>query len=219
MNLRDRLQAELTPVLMVPPSGALPEEPRADAHRYLVACDGIYLEVNRPWLRAVARVARAEVPLPFGAVAPQLDVVCGPVPRELFDEFCALAQVALPAETSALIVWSASTRQFRLLPTAVHATAEAVQYCIPPLQRDEYLVVDIHSHARSKAFFSVTDDLDDRHDVKLSIVIGSVDRLQISVCARMCLMGTFTEIPRVFANQHSPVDTVEGIDFQKVEPC
>ncbi|MEO8383640.1 MAG: PRTRC system protein A [Betaproteobacteria bacterium] len=219
MNLRDRLQAELTPVLMVPPSGTLPEEPRADAHRYLVACDGIYLDVTRPWLKAVTRVAAAAVPLPFGAVAPLLYLACGPVPRELFDQFCALAKAALPAETSALIVWSASTRQFRLLPTAVHATAAAVQYRIPPLQRDEYRVIDIHSHARTEAFFSATDDQDDCHDVKLSVVIGNVDRTQISICARVCVMGVFTEIPRVFAMESLPVDADDGINLQKEGLC
>lgn len=57
--------------------------------------------------------------------------------------------------------------------------------------------MDCHSHGRHPAYFSSTDNQDDRHDVKMALVIGNCDRSNPSVAARLCAKGLFEETKRV----------------------
>lgn len=202
MNARDQLQAALTPIVMVPPSGLLSADDRPDAHRYLTGSDGLYVEINRPWLHAIQRIASSAVPLPFGSISETIKLKCGPVPRELFAEFREVAENAFPKETAGIIVWSADTGRFRLIITATESSASTVEYEIPRLPRDEYRVIDIHSHGRFAAGFSQVDDLDDRYDVKLAVVLGRLDQPRLDVRARMCLMGIYIGMDKILPEDY-----------------
>ena len=67
LDPRDRLLQRHAPAIMVPRHGvlALPHKP---GHRFLVASDGMWLEVLRPWLHARVHLGHSEMPLPFGDV-------------------------------------------------------------------------------------------------------------------------------------------------------
>jgi PRTRC genetic system protein A len=60
----------------------------------------------------------------------------------------------------------------------------------------EHLAVDIHSHGCMGAFFSATDDDDDRGELKLSIVIGNLDADEASMRMRLCALGQFLMFDR-----------------------
>ena len=59
---------------------------------------------------------------------------------------------------------------------------------------DEHLVFDCHSHGRYSAFFSKTDNLDDKSEVKIAYVVGNCDQPQQTRQYRLCLRGIFNPI-------------------------
>jgi len=200
----DRFQLEQTPVVPMPRHQPLEPDARGDGHRYLVAGNGVYVEVMRAWVHAIVCIGATEVTLPFGNVWQVIDLRCGPLPRKLLEAFRQLAIAALPNETAALILWSKTTGEFRLLPTAVNATPGRVDYFIPALGDDEFRVVDIHSHGKLPAYFSKTDNADDRHDVKIAVCMGNVDTEAPSIAARACILGKYLDLSEMIAGVTSP---------------
>jgi PRTRC genetic system protein A len=192
MNPLDLALQGSFPSVMVPT-----REPVAPMHqlgeRLLIAADGVFLEISRPWLRLVRRLSSFDwrTPVPYGNANETTDLRCGPVPAELVAQFAAMARAALPNEAGAWIVWDASTGQFRLvaLPSLSHGPGH-LHYERPELHDGEWLVVDCHSHGQGRAYFSSTDDRDDQHDVKFALVLGNCDRTP-SVALRLCAKGCF----------------------------
>jgi PRTRC genetic system protein A len=165
----------------------------APGERLLIASNGAFLEINRPWIRLVRLLGSYawQTPVPYGKAVNETVVRCGPVPADLVAEFARMARVALPNEVGAWITWNASTGAFRLLPlSSLSHGPSHLRYERPKLDADEWLVVDCHSHGRGKAFFSSTDDRDDQHDVKLALVLGHCHQTP-SVALRLCVKGQF----------------------------
>jgi PRTRC genetic system protein A len=110
--------------------------------------------------------------------------------------FLAEASAALPNEHAAWLVWDG--RRAALTYQSLVAIAcgpGAIQYHRPRLFDHESLAVDIHSHGMLPAFFSDTDDKDDRGAYKLAIVVGSFGGAELSVAMRLCLGGWFIDLP------------------------
>lgn len=192
MNPVDTVLQGSFPSVMVPTRESV--APIAGAgERLLIASNGVFLEVDRPWIRLVRRLGAFDwrTPVPYGKAGDLTDLRCGAIPAALVVEFARLARAALPNEVGAWIVWDAVTRQFRLerLASLSHGPAH-LHYGRPQLREGEWLVVDCHSHGHGKAYFSSTDDRDDAHDVKLALVLGSCDRTP-SVALRLCMKGRF----------------------------
>jgi PRTRC genetic system protein A len=166
--------------------------------RLLIASDGVYLEVLRPWVRVVRRIAQyaVSIAVPYGKVEETTALLCGQIPAALVAEFHAMARAALPNEVGAWIVWNSVTNEFRIvaLPSLSHGPGHLV-YERPRLADGEWLVVDCHSHGTSPAFFSRTDNQDDKHDVKFALVLGHCDRTP-SVALRLCAKGIFEKFER-----------------------
>lgn len=195
MNPFDTVLQQSFPAVMVPTREELPPMTRP-GERLLMAADGVYLEILRPWIRAVRRIARLEVDtaIPYGVVEEATDLRCGPVDPELIARFYRMARGSAPDETGAWIVWDAITRMFRLvpLPSLSHGPGHLI-YERPLLHDNDCVVVDCHSHGLGQAFFSRTDNLDDRHDVKFAFVLGNCDR-DPSSALRLCLKGKFERL-------------------------
>src|SRR5512143_2580712 len=87
------------PTITVPRYGAF-EPLTAPGQRLLVAANGLFLEVRREWLHAIAECGciDADVQLPYGSVQPQLDLPRGALPSELIDAFVEVARARLPNE-------------------------------------------------------------------------------------------------------------------------
>ncbi|MEQ0776553.1 PRTRC system protein A [Paraburkholderia tropica] len=161
--------------------------------RLLIASNGVFLEISRPWVRLVRRLSSFDwrTPVPYGAAAEHTDLKCGPVPAGLVAQFAQMASAALPNEAGAWIVWNAESGDFRLVPLSSLSHGPGyLHYERPELQAGECLVVDCHSHGHSRAYFSSTDDRDDQHDVKFALVLGNCDRTP-SVALRLCIKGRF----------------------------
>jgi hypothetical protein len=61
---------------------------------------------------------------------------------------------------------------------------------MPSLQEDESIAIDLHTHGRSPAFWSTTDNRDDR-GVKVAGVFGHLHQVRPSAAFRLALNGYY----------------------------
>ncbi|MFP4897038.1 PRTRC system protein A [Paraburkholderia sp. EG304] len=213
MNIPDLMLQRSFPTVMVPRNEAVTEMLTA-GERLLVAENGVFLEVRRPWLSLVRQVAEFNVrmAIPYGRVTSSTRLLCETIPADLVGAFAEMARKAHPMETGAWIVWSPSTQAFRLAPVGIVThTGGSLKYQPPALAGDEVLVMDCHSHGRHPAYFSSTDNDDDRHDVKMALVIGNCDRSTPSIAVRLCAKGIFEETERAPASWYQAVRVREAV--------
>ncbi|HZF19465.1 MAG TPA: PRTRC system protein A [Burkholderiales bacterium] len=194
LDPRDRALQAHTPAIIVPRFSELaPLE--HNGHRYLIAEDGVYLELRRPWMRIVWPVAPAEAPLPFGQapeIGARLDFDWKQL-TALLDPFERDAHLAMPNEFAAWITWKPNgsgghTLDYRPL-LASEATPGGLDLIRPALAEGEHLVADLHSHGAMEAFFSAIDDEDDAGEVKYAAVLGGLGTDAPRWKMRLCLPG------------------------------
>lgn len=195
LDPRDQILQAHVPAVMVPRYGELPPI-EVNGHRFLVANDGVYIEVRRPWLHVVWPLDPAlDTPLPYGTVS-NMGITLGfdaEHLRQLTAEFIAgQARENLPNECGAWILWSPQQNRGTpwLMPLEpIKAGPGSLTYTRPKLPEDVHVVCDIHSHARGSAFFSPTDDRDDAGDVRYAAVAGNVHTDTPDTVMRLCLPG------------------------------
>ena len=192
-DARDRITLEHAPLVAMPRYTNFPPL-EVDGHRFITAEDGLWLEVKRSWLRLTWPIAESAIALPYGPVLAD-EYTFAFSDHELaylVDRFMQLAREALPDECAAWGVWDEKTQRLELRPCiAIEAAPGGVSFHRPVLEPHEHLAVDIHSHGELGAFFSATDDEDDRGEVKLSIVVGKVAGDAPQVAMRLCALGLF----------------------------
>jgi PRTRC genetic system protein A len=193
MSPLDTALQSVTPTVMVPRFG--PFEPlQENGHRFLAAMDGLWLEVRRSWLYFLHPIAQQSVvSMPYGALEPDVSILCGKIPHEMLQMFKQYAEQRAPCECAAWITWNEHDGRFtyRLLEeiSSSHAHADVVR---PLLEDGEHLVLDLHSHGCEDAFFSPKDDKDDRGEVKLVGVMGGFGNPKaVPTVARLSVLGIF----------------------------
>lgn len=196
---KDRIILEHAPLVAMPRYTNFPPLEET-GHRFIAAEDGLWLEVCRPWLHLVQMASEASMPLPYGAVIDDgytLAFETDDVSR-LVAQFIVDARAALPAECAAWGVWNEETQTLEYRPCiAIAAAAGGITFHRPRLEAHEHFAVDIHSHGEIAAFFSSTDDDDDRGEVKLSIVVGDLGDEQPTLKMRLCALGLFLDFEQV----------------------
>nr|WP_314540050.1 PRTRC system protein A [uncultured Massilia sp.] len=183
------------PVAAVPryaPFHALQES----GHRFLLAEDGLYLEVRRPWLHHIQQLCKhAAVAIPYGRIEAKCELDFGRISTALpqMKEFAAKAKADAPIEAAASLLWNHKEKAWRIVyPEIVgKATPGSIKYQQVLLSEDESLAIDLHSHGHLAAFFSDTDDADDRGSVKIAAVFGDLDKDTPTVAFRMCVLGLY----------------------------
>lgn len=192
LDYLDYITQGVCPTLPVPKHGELPA--MDNGHRFLVADDGLWIEIKRPWLHMIWPLAQQTgVAIPYGSLRRKAQFAFGKLPIDLILDFTNDATAALPNEAAAWLVWDEHTRQLEYLPLPpVSAGSGHIQFERPALAPHESLAVDLHSHGAGPAFFSDQDNQDDAGEVKISGVIGSLtpegDRLP-TVEFRICALG------------------------------
>lgn len=196
MNPLDIALQSVVPTVMVPKYGNLPPM-TTNGHRFLVAADGLWLEVKRNWLDLRLPLARQNtVAMPYGNVESVMEFASEPLPSHLVEAFAVAAQKASPIETAGWIVRNHVTGVFRLLMLESIEESEAhVHFVRPELDASEEMVIDLHSHGVYPAFFSGQDDIDDAGEVKISVVVGDGNEGVPSVMVRLCALGMAIKLP------------------------
>jgi len=169
-------------------------------HRFLLAADGLYLEVRRPWLHYIHQLAKhTAVAIPFGEITKKCELDFGSIGSALpqMKEFAEKAKADAPLEAAASLLWDHAKKSWRIeYPKIIgEATPGSIQFEQVVPGEDESLAIDLHSHGHLGAFFSETDNADDRGSVKIAGVLGDLDKAQPTVAFRMCVLGLYIEIP------------------------
>ncbi len=174
------------------------------------------------WPVAPLAPGMEDVALPYGSLTQTVKVAFGRVPHDALREFADLARRALPNEAGAWMAWETYAAdvdggkegalewcQPRLSGrwnggpvisnggegcVAVEGTPGRLDYPRPETTDTSTPCIDIHSHGAEPAFFSETDNADDRHDVKIAIVVGSLERPVPTIVARLCCLGVMIPI-------------------------
>ena len=188
---RDEALQRACPVQAAPLFGVLPA--MENGQRVIVARNGLFLQVKRDWLDCVERLGSidAAMPLPYGKMSPSVRFTFGAIPITLLDAFVAAGRAGLPNEIAGGLIYSAQRATLRLaIYEPLHSTPHGIEYRMPPLARDESVAVDLHTHGVLPAFWSATDDVDDR-SVKVAGVFGNLNREQPSAAFRLVLNGMY----------------------------
>ena len=206
----DALLYDQTPVECVPRHGAF-RRLTIDGHRYLVAADGLWLEVHLPWLHLLWPLANIGEPIkptpgfrtshatPFGHIAPVVEIAFGKVPQHHIRSFAERGRTSCPNERGAWMSWEHGLEgtEPRLVwsePIDACGTTGSLHYARPEHTANLSPCIDLHTHGTAPAFFSATDDQDDAHDVKIAIVIGNLDQPIPTIAARLCCLGVFIPV-------------------------
>ncbi len=200
----DQLQMDMA-LLAAAPVAAVPRYApfhplQESGHRFLLAADGLHLEVRRPWLHYIQQLAKhTAVAIPFGEMTKKCELDFGTIGSalELMKEFAAKAKADAPLEAAASLLWDHVKKSWRIeYPKIIgEATTGSIQYEQVVPGEDESLAIDLHSHGHLGAFFSGTDNEDDRGSVKIAGVFGDLDKPQPTVAFRMCVLGLYIDIP------------------------
>lgn len=183
------------PTVMVPLRGEFIPLGKS-GHRFLSASDGLWVEVRRPWLHLIWPVALQEnYPMPYGKLERKIDLAFRKIPVDLVARFYRDAIAASPRECGAWLVWDDRSRVLKYRPMqAISAGVGHLEAQRPDLEEHESLAVNLHSHGPIPAHFSPTDNRDDRNEVKIAGVIGSLDEDRPTVAFRICTGGEFIDL-------------------------
>lgn len=202
LDYLDYITQGICPTLPVPKHGELPA--MDNGHRFLVAADGLWIEIKRPWLHMIWPLAQQTgVAIPYGSLRRKAQFSFGKLPVDLILDFANDATAALPNEAAGWLIWNEDTPAFKghlqyLQIRPVSAGNGHIQFERPALAPYQSVAVDLHSHGAGPAFFSAQDNQDDAGEVKISGVIGSLtpegDRLP-TVEFRICALGITVPVP------------------------
>lgn len=196
MDKRDVALQLSCPTVMVPRFAPL-ENANKPGERLLIASNGVFVEITRKWARFVRKIGdiSVPVPIPYGQCDETTEWLANELPLALLAEFNDLARQSPRLEIGAGIVWNERTGSYRLLPVeTLQASGSHLKYRPPSLDDGDHLIIDCHSHGKHNAFFSKTDDLDDKWAVKISYVVGNCGADIQSTETRLCLKGIFENI-------------------------
>ncbi|WP_051657052.1 PRTRC system protein A [Burkholderia cenocepacia] len=164
-------------------------------HRFLLAAEGLFVEIRRPWLHLIQPIVPIEGACPrppYGSIDAKIEFAFGRISaaEPHLRRFATDAAGAAPNEHAAWIVWNETSKELVYREVEVtSSTPTAITINRPPLADDESLAFDLHSHGAGPAGFSATDDADDAGEVKIAGVIGGVGTANPSVAFRLCALG------------------------------
>lgn len=196
MDSRDVALQSVMSTVMVPHFSELAELD-TPGNRILMASNGIWLEVCRAWFYARVPIAKPlSMATPYGLVSEALRFGFGKLPSAMVAQFIEQARVRSPNECAAWVVWNQQTGEWKLMMLEETSVGPGhVSVNLPTLGEDEYMVMDLHSHGLLDAFFSSTDNDDDRGATKIAGVIGNLNKPEVTALFRLCANGVFLPLP------------------------
>ena len=158
---------------------------------YVLGSDGLYVQSESAHLTARVPVAPCEV-RGLAPVAEKVELTHGPIPARLFELGLRWFEDDPSTERFFAVRWDG--RSYRLVVPEQEGTASSLTYT-PPAG----VVAEFHSHGRSRAFFSKTDDRDEQ-GFRIYGVTGRLDSDRPELSLRVGVYGHFAPVEwsRVF---------------------
>lgn len=166
----------------------LPPMPQA-LYQYLLAGDGVYIRAERPGLYAIMPLAPVTVRglVPFKTAIFSIQKVGQCLIKDIFlRSYGAMPNEILFYLEPGLTAWDYWMPQQIQTPGNVSP--------VDPYAGKNALI-EIHSHHRMSAFFSSTDDKDERSGFRVYTVIGNLDSDHPTIQVRLGIYGYFFPIP------------------------
>ena len=146
--------------LIQPPSGE-PLPPLANGRfRYVLACNGLFVQTRTAALEASLPLAVLPAGLPYGSARSGVHLRCAPPPPSLWRELKRRAVAACPGEWTAYLLHDGANYQV-FEPPIRSRDAGHITYQPLPAALQAHLVLHVHSHGFGEAAFSVQDDAAD----------------------------------------------------------
>lgn len=182
-----------------------PPPPTGQIYDYLLAGDGLWLAAENTTLRVRAPVAPAEIRgLP--ALGGACELRHGRLPAAIWETCVAVARGVAAYRREVLLLVLHGPGGYRLtIPEDQRAGATRVSYTPPVLAVGEAIALALHSHHAMPAFFSATDDADER-DLGLYAVVGRLLGDRPEVIVRAGAYGHWLPVPweAVFEGSRGP---------------
>ena len=158
---------------------------------YVLGAGGLYVQSESANLTARVLVAPCEV-RGLAPVTGKVELAHGPIPARLFEIGLGWFQDDPGTERFFAVRWDG--RSYRLVVPEQEGTATRLKYR-PPAG----VVAEFHSHGRSRAFFSATDDRDEQ-GFRIYGVAGRLDSDRPELSLRVGVYGHFAPVdwPQVF---------------------
>lgn len=207
---RDVALQKTCPILAAPRFGALPE--MKNGQRVVVAANGVFVQMKLDWLDCILRLADVAPapPLPYGTVQERIAFAFGVIPVRLLEAFIEAGRARLPNEAAGGLIYSRRTGGLRLqMYDALQTSPDGIDYRMPKLEEDESIAIDLHTHGRSPAFWSPTDNRDDR-GVKIAGVFGHLHQARPSAAFRLVVNGYYQSLRHPWEAAKPPDDNLEA---------
>jgi PRTRC genetic system protein A len=161
---------------------------------YITAANGVFVRAKRPGLEALQPVCWNPGPAIRGLAEVQPYVrVEYPIPSLAIGWALDCAYQAMPHEVLVWINWQSGKGGWRAYRPAQTTTAVMCKPHDPSNPLGHEAVVDIHSHNSMPAFFSRTDDQDEKAGFRLYAVVGRLDT-EPEILVRVGIFGHFSVI-------------------------
>ena len=178
---------------------------------YVLGAGGLYVQSESANLTARVLVATAPV-RGLASVTEKVELAHGPIPAGLCELGLRWFQDDPSTERFFAVRWDG--RSYRLVVPEQEGTASSLEYT-PPAG----VVAEFHSHGRSRAFFSKTDDGDEQ-GFRIYGVVGRLDTDRPELSLRVGVYGHFAPVewPQVFDGPEPCVRFIgEDIDLTDKE--
>ena len=152
---------------------------------YVLGAGGLYVQSESAHLAARVQIASCEV-RGLAPVTGKVELTHGPIPARLFEIGLLWFENDPHTERFFAVRWDG--RSYRLVVPEQQGTATRLKYR-PPAG----VVAEFHSHGRSRAFFSATDDGDEQ-GFRIYGVAGRLDTDRPELSLRVGVYGHFAPV-------------------------
>jgi len=150
-------------------------------YNYILAENGLFIRAQNPLIKATVCISPVEI-RGLSPLKENIELVHGKIPRRLYDLSLSVLMASSDREQYLAITWE---DEYHLRIPGQERQGASVKY-----QTLSSPIMDIHSHGSMGAFFSCTDDSDEK-GLRLYMVVGRLDTLLPEVELRLGVYGYF----------------------------